>query len=40
MGLFPGVSMLAATGLCAAPPPFGDGSDRQPFPHMKRWLAA
>jgi hypothetical protein len=39
MGLFPGILMLARAGLCAAPPPFGDGSDPSPFPHMKRWLA-
>ena len=38
-GLFPGITMLAGMGLCAAPPPFGDGRDPAPFPHMKRWLA-
>jgi hypothetical protein len=39
-GLFPGIMMLAQAGLCAAPPPFGDGQDPAPYPHMKRWLAA
>ncbi len=38
MGLFPGISMLAQIGLCSAPPPFGDGTDPQPYPIMKRWL--
>lgn len=40
MGLFPGIAMLARAGLCSAPPPFGDGGDPAPYPHMKRWLAA
>ena len=40
MGLFPGISMLAQIGLCSAPPPFGDGTDPEPYPIMKRLLAA
>lgn len=40
LGVFPGVAMLAQAGLCAAPPPFGDGADPAPYPAMKRWLAA
>ncbi len=39
-GLFPGIAMLANAGLCAAPPPFGDGLDPAPYPQMKRWLTA
>ena len=39
-GVFPGIFMLTNAGLCAAPPPFGDGRDAAPFPHMTRWLAA
>ena len=39
-GLFLGIPMLADAGLCAAPPPFGDGTDPAPFPAMKRWLRA
>ena len=38
-GLFPGIPMLAAAGLCAAPPPFGDGTDPAPYPRIERWLA-
>jgi len=40
IGVFPGIAMLERLGLCSAPPPFGDGSDPKPYPHMKRWLAA
>ena len=39
-GFFPGVQGLAHTGLCSAPPPFGDPGDPAPFPQMKAWLAA
>ncbi|WP_306015989.1 hypothetical protein [Oceanicaulis sp. MMSF_3324] len=38
-GFFPGVQGLAHTGLCSAPPPFGDPGDPAPFPQMKAWLA-
>ncbi len=40
MGLFPGIMMLEKAGLCAAPPPLGDGRHPAPYPHMTRWLAA
>lgn len=39
-GFFPGVQGLVRTGLCSAPPPFGDPADPAPFPQMKAWLAA
>ena len=39
-GFFPGVQGLVLTGLCSAPPPFGDPADPVPFPQMKAWLAA
>ena len=39
LGVFPGIMMLTKAGLCSAPPPFGDGRDPNPYPHMQRWLA-
>lgn len=39
-GFFPGIQGLVRTGLCSAPPPFGDPADLAPFPQMKAWLAA
>lgn len=39
LGVFPGIMMLVKAGLCTAPPPFGDGRDPNPYPHMQRWLA-